>query len=50
MKLDVFDVLLVLGVILIYTGVAMIHIPTSVIVAGVLLIGLALLSSGRQRR
>jgi hypothetical protein len=50
MKFDVPDCLLVLGVLLIVGGVALVHLPSAVIVFGILSIGIALLSTGRQRR
>jgi hypothetical protein len=49
MKFDVPDFLLVLGVLLIVGGVALVHLPSAIIVFGILSVGLALMSTARKR-
>lgn len=48
MSIDIFDVLAIAGFGLLVTGIALVHIPAALVVAGFLMLALALYGSQRM--
>ena len=50
MKLDLQDALMILGVVMMIGGVAMVHLPSAIAVAGLLLVLVVILAPARKTR